>query len=391
MKLGYKYRLYLTKNQKDYIAKVFGCTRFIWNFGLRTKTDTFYNDKKKISQSELSKMLTLLKQEKNTLWLQEVPIVTLQQSLRQLDKAFINFFRKQSQYPKFKNRYSKQSATYTRNGVKIKDNKLFLAKMKEPIKVVWSRELPSEFSSATVSMDKSGRYFISFTVEKESVKLPSTGNEIGIDLGITNVIVDSNGISSGNPKFTKEYERKLKRAQQKLSRCKKGSKNREKARQAIGKIHTKISDSRNDFTHKITTKLIKNNDLIVMEDLQVKNMIRNPNLAKAIQDVSWGKIERQSTYKSELYGRALVKIDKFFPSSKRCSACGFILNKLDLSTRAWICPECKSINPRDFNAAKNILQAGHAILAGCDLVRQDKHSVPQGMREHSKSKPVEKM
>lgn len=381
MKLGYKYRVYLTQDQKDYMAKVFGCTRFIYNWGLRKKTDAFYNDKIKISQNELSRLMTLLKREKDTLWLQEVPHVVLAQALRQLDKAFVNFFRKQSKYPKFKNRFDKQSATYTKLTLKIENNRLFLIKIKEPIKIIWSRELPSEFLSATVTKDKLDRYFISFMCEKEVVKLPNTDNEIGIDLGVKDIIVDSNGESSGNPKFTKKYERQLRRAQQRLSRRKKGSQNQIKAKKEVAKIHAKIADSRSDFIHKLTTELIKNNDLISMENLQVKNMIRNHCLAKAIADVSWGKIEQQLTYKSELYNRILVKIDKFFPSSKRCSNCGFILKKLDLSVRKWVCPECKSINLRDLNAAKNILQAGHAILAGCDLARQDKTKCTGGHSE----------
>ena len=354
------------------MAKVFGCTRFVYNWGLRKKTDAFYNDKIKISQNELSKLMTLLKREKETLWLQEVPHVVLAQALRQLDKAFVNFYRKQSRYPKFKNKFDRQSATYSRLNVRIKDNKVILPKMQESIKIKWSRGLPSEFSSATVTKDASDRYFISFTVEKEQVALPHTGNEIGIDLGIKDIVVDSSGNKSGNPRFTKQFEKQLKRAQQKLARCKKGSANKKKAKLRVAKIHAKITDSRNDFTHKLATKLIQENDLIAMEDLQVKNMIRNHCLAKAIVNVSWGEIERQLTYKSGFYGRTLVKIDKFFPSSKRCSTCGFILQKLDLSVRKWTCPECKSVNLRDFNAAKNILQAGHAILAGCDLARQDK-------------------
>lgn len=384
MKLGYKYRIYLTQGQKDYMAKVFGCTRFISNWGLRKKTDAFYSDKIKIGQNELSRLMTLLKREKDTLWLQEVPHVVLAQALRQLDKAFVNFYRKQSRYPKFKSRFDKQSATYTIGTVRIKGDKLYLAKIKKPIKIKWSRILPSEFSSATVTKDASDRYFISFMVEKEQLDLPSTGNEIGIDLGIKDIVVDSNGANSSNPKFTKQFERQLKRSQQKLSRCKKSSANRKKAKLRVSKIHAKITDSRNDFTHKLTTKLIQENDLIAMEDLQVKNMIRNHHLAKAIADVSWGEIERQLTYKSELSGRTLVKIDKFFPSSKRCSICGFILKELDLSVRKWMCPGCKAVNLRDFNAAKNILQAGHAILAGCDLERQDLKSVPRGNRNHYK-------
>lgn len=391
MKLGYKYRIYPVQDQKDYMAKVFGCTRWIYNWGLRKKTDAFYNDKVKIGQNELSGMMTLVKREKDSLWLQEVPHVVLAQALRRLDKAFVNFYRKNARYPKFKNRFDKQSATYGRLNVRIKNNKIILPKMKDPIKIRWSRFLPSDFSSATVTKDVSDRYFISFVIEKKQIDLPPTGNEIGIDLGIKDVVVDSNENSSGNPRFTKQFERQLKRVQQKLARCKKGSANRKKAKLRVAKIHAKITDSRNDFTHKLTSQLIQENDLIVMEDLQVKNMIRNHCLAKAIADVAWGEIERQSTYKSDLYGRTLVKIDKFFPSSKRCSTCGFILQKLDLSVRKWVCPECRSVNLRDFNAAKNILQAGHAILAGCDLERQDKpKSVPKGIREHSKSKPVEK-
>lgn len=391
MKLGYKYRIYPTQDQKDCMAKVFGCVRWIFNWGLRTKTDAFYNDKKKISQTELSRMMTLLRHGKKALWLAEVPYVTLQQSLRQLDKAFVNFYKKRARYPKCKNKFSKQSASYTKLDVRIKQSKIILPKMKEPIKIKWSRELPSEFSSATVTKDASSRYFISFVVKKEQTDLPKTGNEAGIDLGLKDVIIDSNGNKSGNPKFTKQRERQLKRAQQKLSRCQKGSNNKVKARLRVAKIHAKIADSRNDFTHKLTTNLIQDNDLIAMEDLQVKNMIRNHCLAKAISDVSWGRIEQQLTYKAELSGRELIKIDKFFPSSKRCSVCGFILNKLNLSVRSWLCPECKTRHDRDENAAKNILQAGHAILAGCDLVRQDKQSVPEGIRDHLKSKPGERI
>lgn len=369
MKFGYKYRIYPTQDQKDYLSKVFGCTRWIYNWGLRKKTDAFYNEKKKISQNELSKRMTLVKREKDSLWLQEVPHVVLAQALRQLDKAFVNFYRKQNNYPSFKKRLGKQSATYSRLNVRIKNDKIVLPKMEESIKIKWSRALPSEFTSATVTKNASGRYFISFMVEKEQVDLPPVGNEIGIDLGIRDIIVDSNGHSSGNPKFIKRFEKQLKRAQQKLSRCEKGSTNRKKAKLRVAKIHVKITDSRYDFIHKLTTKLIQNNDLIAMEDLQVKSMIRNHCLAKAIADVSWGEIERQLTYKSELHGRTLVKIDKFFPSSKRCSSCGFVLKKLDLSVRKWICPECESVNLRDFNAAKNILQAGHAILYGCDSIK----------------------
>jgi len=381
MNLGYKYRVYLTQDQKNYMAKVFGCTRFIYNWGLRVKTDAFYNDNKKIGQYELSKKLTLLKQEKSFLWLQEVPNITLQQSLRHLDKAFVGFFQKRNNYPKFKGKFDKQSATYTKGGIRIKDNNILLAKIKEPIKIKWSRELPSDFSSATITKDNSGRYFISFVVEKKEIELKRTNSEIGIDLGITDIIVDSNGNSSGNPKFTKKYEKRLRKAQKKLSKCKKGSNRRAIAKLRVAKIYAKITDSRADFIHKMTTKLIKENDLIAMENLQVKNMIRNHSLAKAIADVSWGEIEKQLTYKSNLYGRTLVKIDKFFPSSKRCFNCGFILNKLNLSVRKWTCQECQSENMRDINAAKNILQAGHAVLAGCDLARQDKQKCTEGLLE----------
>jgi len=327
---------------------------------------------KKMSNSQLSSAVTVLKTEEKTTWLKDVSSVTLQQSLRNLDTAFMNFFQKRTEYPNFKSRHNRQSASYPKTGFKLVGESLTLAKMKEPFNIRWSRALPREPAKVTVSKDSSDRYFVSFSVDRDSLALPTVNKQIGVDLGITDTVITSDGFKSGNPKITKQYERKLTRAQRKLAKCEKGSSNRKKAKLAVAKIHAKIAEVRSDFSHKLTTKLVRENDLIAIEDLQVKNMIKNHKLAKAIADVAWGELVRQFEYKGKFYGREIVQIDKFFPSSKRCSEseCGYISKNMPLNIRKWICPKCKTEHDRDINAAKNILKAGLAILAGCDQVRQ---------------------
>jgi putative transposase len=280
-----------------------------------------------------------------------------------LDKAFTNFFSRRAKYPKFKKKNSCQSVRYVKSGFSFSNGILTIAKNKDPLNVRWSRNFSGAPSSVTISKDCAGRYFVSFAVEEPVFSLPKTEKIIGIDVGIKDVCVTSNGTRSGSPQYTRKYERILTKRQRELSKKVKGSKNRAKAKLAVAKVHAKISDSRNDFNNKLTTKLISENQAIAVESLNVKGMQKNRNLAKSIADSSWGDFFRKLKYKAEWYGRELLEIDRWFPSSKRCNCCGYIKNGLKLSDRVWECPSCKKMLDRDVNAAKNILTVGLAGIA----------------------------
>lgn len=368
---AYRYRFYPTAEQETILAQTFGCARFVYNHFLRVRTDIFYQDGKRIGYNETAKLLTDLKQQPETVWLQEVSNVVLQQSLRNLDTAFKNFFQGQAKYPAFKKKHGKPSARYTTSGFRWKNGKIFLAKMGEPLNIRWSREFAGTPSSVTVSKDAAGRCFISILVEEEIKALPVVNKRVGIDLGLKDkdAAVLSDGEKIPNPTYLRKAERKLARAQRRLAKKQKGSKNHAKARTKVARIHAKIADSRNDWTHKLTSRLVNENQVLAAESLQVKNMVKNHCLAKAISDVGWGEITRQLEYKSNWYGRTLVQIDRFYPSSKRCSTCGHILDSLTLDVRSWACPKCGTEHCRDMNAAKNILSAGLAILSGADALR----------------------
>lgn len=240
---------------------------------------------------------------------------------------------------------------------------LKVAKNQDPLNIRWSRKFSGEPTSVTISRDCSERYFVSFAIEEPVYTLPKLDNAIGIDVGIKDVCVTSDGFRVGSPQYTRKYEEKLAKRQRQLSKKVKGSKNRAKVKLAVAKVHAKISDSRNDFNNKLTTKLISENQAIAVESLNVKGMQRNHKLAKSIADSSWGDFFRKLKYKAEWYGRNLLEIDRWFPSSKRCSCCGHINNGLKLSDRTWECPSCKKILDRDINAAKNILTVGLMGLA----------------------------
>lgn len=358
-----KYRFYPTKEQEQLLAQTFGCVRVVYNKLLEYRKDSFFKEKKKVDYPESSKVLTELKNKEEFSWLNDVSAVPLQQTLRHLQTAYKNFWDKRAKYPTFKKKHSKQSAEFSKSAFTFKDGKLYIAKSKEHLNIVWSKELPSEPSTITISKDPFGRYFVSMRCEFEPVKLKTNNKTIGVDLGIKDAIVTSDNQKSGNPKFTKKYETKLTYHQRKLSKKKKGSSNFNKAKRKVAKIHAKIADSRRDFTHKLTTKLIRDNQTICVEDLAVKNMIRNPKLSKHIADVNWGEIVRQLKYKAEWYGRNLIVIDRFFPSSKQCSNCNWVVDKLTLDIRRWKCPKCSTEHDRDINASKNILAAGLAVSA----------------------------
>ncbi|WP_299022244.1 RNA-guided endonuclease TnpB family protein [uncultured Photobacterium sp.] len=360
---AYKYRFYPTPEQVSLLEKTFGCVRFIYNSILQWRTDAYRNNKVKVNYNTASSRLTELKKAPEFCWLNDVSSVPLQQAIRNQQNAFKHFFDGLASYPLFKKKRSKQSATFTKAAFRYIDGKLYIAKTMQPLNVQWSRELPCEPSTITISKDCAGRYFVSCLCRFAPNPLPISKKTIGIDLGLKDLVVTSDGFKSGNPRYTDKYAKKLASAQRNLSRKHIGSANFYKARKKVVRIQAKIADCRRDFTHKLTTQLINENQVISCESLQVKNMVRNRKMAKAISDANWGEFMRQLIYKAEWYGRTVIQIDKWYPSSKRCHCCGHIVDSLPLHKRNWQCPECKSELDRDTNAALNIKAAGQAVLA----------------------------
>ena len=367
----YRYRFYPTSEQASILARTFGCCRMVYNWALRERTDAYYQRGERLYYDALAARLTQLKRQEGYAWLNEVSSVPLQQALRHLDRAFLNFFEGRAAYPTFKKKHGEQAATYATSAFKWDGTYLTLAKMAQPLAIHWSRPLPNgaKPSTVTVTKDAAGRYFVSILVEEEIAPLPVVSKHVGLDLGLKSMVVTSDGHTYGNPKFFVKDEKKLARAQRRHAKKQKGSKNREKARRKVARIHARISDRRRDRQHKLSTALIRENQVICSESLQVKNMVQNHTLAKAISDVGWGEFMRQLEYKAQWYGRTLVKIDKFYPSSKRCSHCGHVLDLLSLDIRHWTCPECCTSHDRDVNAATNVLAAGLAVSAFGEAVR----------------------
>lgn len=373
MKRAYKYRFYPTPEQAELLAHTFGCVRFVYNIILRWRTDAYYESQEKIGYVQASARLTALKKEPEFTWLNDVSSVPLQQALRHQQTGFSNFFAGRAKYPTFKSKRHKQAATLTDSAFNYRDGKLYMAKSKAPLDVRWSRQLPSVPSTVTISKDAAGRYFVSCLCEFEPASLPITDKMVGIDVGLKDLFVTDTGIKTGNPRHTAKYAKRLALLQRRLSKKAKGSKNRAKARAKVARIHAKITDCRMDNLHKLSRKLINDNQVVCVESLKVKNMIRNHRLSKAIADASWGEFTRQLQYKGEWAGRSVVAIDQFFPSSKRCSGCGFTMKKMPLDVRKWTCPECGTDHDRDINAARNIKAAGLAVLAHGEPVNPEPH------------------
>jgi len=370
-KRAYQYRWYPTAEQQQILARTFGCARFVYNWALRLRTDAYYQHQQRLSYSDTSARLTALKHQPEYAWLHEVASVPLQQVLRHLDSAFRNFFAGRAAYPTFHSKHGPQAATYIGTAFHCNGTTLTLARMDEPLAIVWSRPLPKGCTPTTVTVtkDTANRYFVSILVEEDIKPLPVVNKQIGLDLGLKSIVILSTGEQVGNPKYFSKDEKKLAKAQRRLAKKQKRSKNRAKARLKVARIHAKIADRRGDYQHKLSTRLIRENQTICIESLQVMNMVKNHFLAKAISDVGWGEFVRQLEYKAAWYGRMLVKIDKWYPSSKRCSHCGHVLASLDLDTRFWLCPQCHSFHDRDINAAKNVLAAGLAVSACGEAVR----------------------
>ena len=361
---GYKYRAYPNKKQREFFAKTFGCCRFVYNHYLDMKKQAWREWHDTLTYSEMSSDLSrVLKKEKE--WLKEADSMALQQSLRHLDRAYDNFFRKKGGYPKFRKKHSGQSyrTMNTNNGIRMYDDSIRLPKAGR-VKISKSRDIEGRIISATVSKTPSGKYYISLQIEEEYEIKPNNGGEIGIDAGLKNLYTDSEENTVINPKTLTKHEKRLKRLHRSLSRKQKGSGNREKARKKLAAEYEKVANIRNDFQHKITYKLANENQVVCVEDLDVKGMMKDHRLAKSISDAAWSEFYRKLEYKMADHGGILIKVPKTYPSSQRCSCCGKINHKVrDLSVRRWTCPECGAEHDRDINAAVNILEKGLEMLA----------------------------
>lgn len=384
-KRAYKYRFYPTTEQAQQLARTFGCARFIYNWGLQLRKDAWFERHEQIGYQDAARQLAALKQAPETAWLSEVSSVVLQQSLRHLDTAFRNFFQKRGGYPTFKSkRRGGLAASYMANGFTFHDGKLTLAKQKEPLDIRWSRALPdgAKASSVTVSRDAANRYFVSLLIEEEILALPATGKSIALDVGLKTFAMPHEGEPVANPKYLGARLKRLARYQRRMARkleCAKAqmglkgkcipkgvriprSNNHQKAAAKVARLHASVSDARNDFLHQLSTRIVRENQVVAVEDLNVSGMIQNPKLGRGISDASWSRFRNMLEYKCAWYGRQFVATDRWLPTSKRCSDCGYTLAELSLSVRDWTCPACGAQHDRDRNAAKNILNAALATI-----------------------------
>lgn len=364
---AYKYRVYPNNEQKMQIAKTFGCCRFVYNQTLAYKKDTYEQEKKSVSKTDCNNYCN--RELKNTYeWLKEVDKFALTNAIYNMDSSYQKFFKEHTGYPKFKSKHDnhKSYTTNFTNGnitVDFENGKIKLPKLKE-VKAKLHREFHGKIKSATVSQVPSGKYYVSILVETEHEELPHRNQNIGLDLGIKDLCITSDGIRYENLKIMKKNERKLSRLQRQLSHKEKSSSNYQKKKKEIAICHEKITNIRKDYLHKISHEIVSENQVIVSENLQIKNMVKNHHLAKSISDVSWYELTRQLEYKSKWNGREYIRIDTFYASSQLCFACGYQnTNTKDLSVREWTCPVCGEKHDRDINAAKNILAEGLRQIA----------------------------
>ena len=363
----YKYRIYPTEEQKVIFSKHFGCCRFVYNYFLNREKEFYLNNKEDIESKRIKghntafdnqKVLTQMKKQEEFSWLKEVGSHSLGITLKNLEIAYNNFFKKRAKFPKFKKKSHYQSYNIDNLTLYIEEGRVYIPKIKDGVKIIEHRPLEGKILNGTISKTADEKYFISITVEKEIEELPVETNKIGLDLGIKDFAVISNGTKISNPHFKKKEVKKLKKLQRALSRKQKNSRRREKCRIKLARKQNKIVNKKNDFLHKLSSKLINENQVICLEDLNVKGMVKNHRLAESISECSWFEFVRQLEYKAKWYGRTVVKIDRFFPSSKTCSNCGFIKDNLTLKEREWTCPKCGAELDRDLNASKNILKQG---------------------------------
>jgi putative transposase len=366
---AFRYRFYPSPSQELLLRKTLGCSRFVYNHFLALRIKEWTANQKSVSYNETSSLLTSLKKQEDKEWLNDVSSVALQQSLQNLQEAYNNFFKglKKKQkvgFPRFKKKSNRNSINLTKSGFSYKNREIFIAKSKKKLKIRWSRRLPSEdISSITISLTPSGKWFISILVEDNvDYTLPLCDKVLGVDLGIETFATLSTGEKVKMPDLKPHYN-KLKKLQKKHSKKKNGSKNKEKARLKVARQYEKITNIREDFHHKLSTRLIHENQVVVMEDLNVSGMVKNRKLARTISQQGWSQFVTFLKYKSTMYGRELVQVDRFYPSSKTCSSCGTIQSSLPLNIREWTCDSCGSIHDRDINAAKNLMALGTSVTA----------------------------
>ncbi len=385
VKRAFKYRFYPTDAQAAELLRTFGCVRKVYNMALEARARAWQQGER-VNYNATSAMLTTWKKTEELAYLCEVSSVPLQQCLRHLQGAFVNFWEKRGKYPRFKSRKkSRRSAEYTSSAFRYHNGGLTLAKMREPLDIVWSRSLPegAKPSTVTVSQDAAGRWFVSLLCEDPTVgPLPATDAAVGIDAGLDHLLTFSTGEKISNPRHERKDRARLAKAQRALSRKAKGDgakgdgANRAKARRKVARIHARIADRRRDHLHKITTRLVRENQTLVIEDLTVRNMAKNRKLDRAISDAAWSQFRSMLEYKAHWYGREVIAIDRWFPSSKLCSACGTLQEQMPLSVRTWTCG-CGAIHDRDVNAAKNLLAAGRAVTV-CGAGVRPQRSSPGG-------------
>ncbi|MFJ4633535.1 RNA-guided endonuclease InsQ/TnpB family protein [Streptomyces sp. NPDC088847] len=380
VKRAFKYRFCPTDAQAAELSRTFGCVRKVYNLALAARSEA-WTRQQRVNYDQTSAMLTAWKRTEELAYLNEVSSVPLQQALRHLQKAFANFFGKRAKYPRFKSRKkSRKAAEYTTSAFRFRDGRLTLAKMAEPLGIVWSRPLPEGASPSivTVSQDAAGRWYVSLVCEDPSLQpLPPTHAAVGVDVGLDHLLILSTGEKVSNPRHERRERARLAKAQRKFARKAKGDgANRAKARRKVARVYARITDRRRDHLHKLTTRLVRENQTIVIEDLAVQNMVKNGSLARAISDAAWSDFRSMLEYKAQWYGRAVIAIDRWFPSSKLCSVCGALQDTMPLHVREWAC-DCGTTHDRDVNAAKNILAVG-LTASVCGAGVRPQRSTPGG-------------
>lgn len=357
---AYKFRLYPTDEQSAFLSKLFGCCRFVYNHFLHEKQEQYKATKSSDRYNEQSAKLTALRKNNEFAFLKEMPLQVLQCSLRNVHTAFTNFYKHRSNYPNYKSKRDKQAFKIAQpNTFHIENDKLYIPKLKSGIKVVVSRQIVGEICSATISKNKVGRYFVSITVKQDSYQVyQKTNKSVGIDLGIKDLVITSDGVKYPNhKKQIKQLKRKLKHNQRHLSRKVHGSKRYEKQVLKCNRIYEKLTNVKVDYIHKISTELVRNYDVIKIEDLNVKGLLKNHRLAEAISECNWSQFVSMLQYKCDWHSKQLIKVDRYYPSSQMCSECGYVNKSVkNLNVREWTCPNCGCHHDRDVNAARNILE-----------------------------------